>query len=43
MGHLPSDTVRDLVGGNAAALYGIDLSKATVKAQLPIGTAKAAA
>src|SRR5690606_35640037 len=43
MGHLPAEKVRELVGGNAAALYGLDLSKATVKAQLPIGTTRAAA
>ena len=29
--------VRGLVGENAAKLYGLDLSKATVKAKLPIG------
>lgn len=37
MGHMPAETVRGIVGGNAAKLYGLDLSKATVKARLPIG------
>lgn len=37
MGHLPPETVRALVGGNAAKLYGLDLAKATVKARLDIG------
>src|SRR5690606_7570557 len=37
MGHMAPDTVRAIVGGNAAKLYGLDLSKATVRAQLPIG------
>lgn len=42
MGHLPSATVQQLVGGNAAKLYGLDLSRATVKATLPIGEKAAA-
>ncbi|MXP42579.1 amidohydrolase family protein [Altererythrobacter soli] len=42
MGHLPSATVQQLVGGNAAKLYGLDLSKATVRATLPIGEKAAA-
>jgi hypothetical protein len=37
------NVVRSLVGGNAAKLYGLDLSKATVKATLPIGRTKEAA
>jgi len=37
MGHLDSETVRGLVGGNAAKLYGLDLGEATVRAKLPIG------
>jgi uncharacterized protein len=37
MGHLPTETVRGLVGENAAKLYGLDLSQATVTAQLDIG------
>ncbi|WP_241233660.1 amidohydrolase family protein [Altericroceibacterium xinjiangense] len=43
MGHMPPETVKQLVGGNAAKLYGLDLSKATVTAKLPIGGEKAAA
>jgi predicted TIM-barrel fold metal-dependent hydrolase len=43
MSHLDPEVVRGLVGGNAAKLYGLDLSKATVRAQLPIGSEKAAA
>jgi hypothetical protein len=35
--------VRRIVGGNAATLYGLDLSKATVRAQLAIGDAREAA
>ena len=37
MGHLEPEVVRGLVGGNAAKLYGLDLSQATVRAKLPIG------
>jgi predicted TIM-barrel fold metal-dependent hydrolase len=37
MGHLPTETVRGLVGENAAKLYGLDLSQATVTAQLDVG------
>lgn len=37
MGHMDPDQVRGIVGGNAAKLYGLDLSKATVRAKLPIG------
>ena len=40
MGHMKADQVRGIVGGNAAKLYGIDLSKATTKAQLDIGDSK---
>ncbi len=43
MGHMPADKVRAIVGGNAAKLYGLDLSKATVKAKLPIGGDRVAA
>ena len=43
MGHMDPNAVRKLVGGNAAELYGLDLSKATVRAQLPIGDERAAA
>ena len=43
MGHLDPQTVRGLVGGNAAKLYGLDLAKATVRANLPLGDARAAA
>jgi predicted TIM-barrel fold metal-dependent hydrolase len=43
MGHMDPADVRKLVGGNAAELYGFDLSKATVRAQLPIGDERAAA
>jgi predicted TIM-barrel fold metal-dependent hydrolase len=43
MGHLDPDTVRKLVGGNAAKLYGLDLSKATVLGKLDIGREAAAA
>jgi hypothetical protein len=38
----PAD-VSKLVGGNAAKLYGLDLSKATVMARLPIGGEREAA
>ncbi len=41
MGHMAPDEVRKIVGGNAAKLYGLDLSKATVRAQLPIGETSA--
>ncbi len=37
MGHMAVDDVRRLVGGNAARLYGLDLSKATVLGKLDIG------
>jgi len=43
MGHMAKDDVRGLTGSNAAKLYGLDLSKATVRAQLPIGSDRAAA
>ncbi len=43
MGHMDPDQVRGIVGGNAAKLYGLDLSQATVKANLPIGKTSAAA
>jgi len=43
MGHMDPADVRKLVGGNAAKLYGLDLSKATVRAQLPIGGEREAA
>lgn len=43
MGHMAKEDVRGLTGGNAAKLYGLDLSKATVRAQLPIGGERAAA
>jgi predicted TIM-barrel fold metal-dependent hydrolase len=43
MNHLDPDTVRKLVGGNAAKLYGLDLSKATVLGKLDIGREAAAA
>lgn len=43
MGHMAPDDVRAITGGNAAKLYGLDLSKATVRAKLPIGRAKVAA
>jgi predicted TIM-barrel fold metal-dependent hydrolase len=43
MGHMDSADVRKLVGGNAAHLYGLDLFKATVRAQLPIGDEREAA
>jgi hypothetical protein len=38
----PAD-VRKLVGGNAAKLYGLDLSQATVTARLPVGGERVAA
>ena len=37
MGHMDPDIVRGIVGGNAAKLYGLDLSKAAMRAKLPIG------
>jgi hypothetical protein len=37
------DEVRKIVGGNAEKLYGLDLSKASVRAQLPIGSEREAA
>ncbi|HSQ96999.1 MAG TPA: amidohydrolase family protein [Croceibacterium sp.] len=43
MGHMDPNDVRKLVGGNAARLYGLDLSKATVTARLLIGGEKVAA
>jgi hypothetical protein len=43
MGHMNPGDVRKLVGGNAAKLYGLDLSQATVTARLPIGDERAAA
>ena len=43
MGHMDPEVVRGLVGGNAAKLYGLDLSRASVKARLPIGGERAAA
>lgn len=43
MGHMDADEVRKIVGGNAAKLYGLDLSKATVTARLPIGGEREAA
>ncbi|MGZ3256207.1 MAG: amidohydrolase family protein [Croceibacterium sp.] len=43
MGHMDPNDVRKLVGGNAARLYGLDLSKATITARLPIGGEKVAA
>ncbi len=42
MADLPEATVRKLVGGNAAKLYGLDLSKATVLGKLDIGPRAAA-
>ena len=43
MRHMDPSVVRGLVGGNAAKLYGLDLAKATVRAELPIGEARVAA
>ena len=43
MGHMDPAAVRALVGGNAAALYGLDLAKATVRAKLPLAGDRAAA
>ncbi len=42
MGHMNPADVQRIVGGNAAALYGLDLSKATVRANLAIGQKEAA-
>ena len=36
MGHLESEVVRGQYGGTADKLYGLDLSRATVRARLPI-------
>lgn len=43
MAGLDEQTLRGMVGGNAAKLYGLDLSKAMVKARLPLGAKEAAA
>lgn len=43
MGHMDPEQVRRITGGNAAKLYGLDLSKATVKARLAVGQTRAAA
>src|SRR5690606_35764369 len=43
MGHMDPQVVRGLVGANAAKLYGLDLSQATVKATLRIRGQRAAA
>jgi len=43
MGTYDPEIVKKIVGGNAAKLYGLDLSKATVKAQLNLDGVKAAA
>ena len=37
MGRMDPEEVLRIVGGNAARLYGLDLSQATVRAKLPIG------
>ena len=42
MGHMDPADVRKLVGENAARLYGLDLSKATVTARLDVGQRAAA-
>ena len=42
MGHMSPDMVRKICGGNAARLYGLDLSKAGVKAKLDVGAREAA-
>lgn len=42
MGHMRPDDVRRIVGGNAAKLYGLDLSKASVTASLDVGARAAA-
>jgi len=43
MGHMAPDEVRAICGGNAAKLYGLDLSKATVRARIPMGDERQAA
>ncbi len=43
MGHMDPALVRGIVGGNAAKLYGLDMSQATVRARLPIGDDREAA
>ena len=43
MGHLPADQLRAITGGNAAKLYGLNLSKATVRAEIPHPAPAAAA
>jgi len=43
MGHMNPADVKNIVGGNAARLYGLDLSKATVTAELAVGQAMEAA
>ncbi len=42
MGHMSPDMVRKICGGNAAKLYGLDLTKATVNARLDVGAREAA-
>ena len=42
MGHMDAEAVRKIVGGNAARLYGLDLSRATITAMLDIGARAAA-
>lgn len=43
MGHMNPEDVKKIVGGNAAKLYGLDLSKATVLGRLDIGREAVAA
>ncbi|TIX50781.1 amidohydrolase [Alteraurantiacibacter aquimixticola] len=43
MGHMNPQLVKGIVGGNAAKLYGLDLSKAGLKARIPMEGDKAAA
>jgi predicted TIM-barrel fold metal-dependent hydrolase len=43
MSHLPVESVRAIVGRNAAKLYGLDMAKAAVHAQLEIGREATAA
>lgn len=43
MGHMAAEDVRRIVGGNAAKLYGLDLSKATTLGELNIGKESVAA
>ncbi len=43
MGHMDPALVQKIVGGNAAKLYGLDLSKATIRARLDIGNDREAA